>query len=323
MNKIEPAVLTIPVNFTLTPGVQEYTLDLSQAASLCNRRFYRQGLNWAVAGFKVRVVGTGLGTVAVSKLPSTWVLGNSWVKGFKTWQEMNNKALEEAEGAEGRFLDFKIYADSVHHSAGFASNLMPAYTPAPALGEWIPSEIRLPHAGLSTAYEFVAVGDNYPGPGASGTDAVSLIQGYANSRALPAVIDPNTPTELIDASGVSPQNWMSASSNEGTTQDSGVLDDVSAYDQPPYPYENDGVHVTTLYPGGADQFPGLQLHDATDITATTISGTSYLKGGNFPCGLVRFSVVNSQTVEDLQITILVDLVPGNHRGYLCESMMEF
>jgi len=116
---------------------------------------------------------------------------------------------------------------------------------------------------------------------------------------------------------------MSASSNEGTTQDSGVLDDVSAYDQPPYPYENDGVHVTTLYPGGADQFPGLQLHDATDITATTISGTSYLKGGNFPCGLVRFSVVNSQTVEDLQITILVDLVPGNHRGYLCESMMEF
>jgi len=326
MKNIEPAVMTIPVALSAPFGFTTATADLSQLASLMNRRFYRQGLNWAVAGFKVRIVGSGQGSVLVKKLPTTWTFANSWTKGFKTWTEMNKKALDDAESVSGRFLDFKIYADSIHHNSGFVSNLLPNDGVATATpGEWIPSEIRVPNTaapGTTTGFELVGVGDNYPGASAAtGLNAVSLIQGYANSRALPLQEDPNVPQEMVDAGGVTPENWMSALHNEGITQTSEVLFDVQAYDQPPYPYENDGTAVTTMYPGGGTQLPNLLVHDVTDLTATTISGTSYLKGGNFPCGLIRFDVQNTQP-EVLNLVLLIDLVPGTHRGYMAESMLE-
>ena len=88
----------------------------------------------------------------------------------------------------------------------------------------------------------------------------------------------------------------------------------------PYPFENDGVHTDTMYPGGANQGTGLQLHDVEFITGTTIGGTTRLKGGNFPCGLVRFDFTNDS--QENILTLQVDLIPGNHRGYLCEPMTE-
>ena len=73
-----------------------------------------------------------------------------------------------------------------------------------------------------------------------------------------------------------------------------------------------------MYPGGANQLATLQYHDSAIISATTIGGVTTLKGGNFPCGLIRIA-----SVIDTPGTILqVNLVPGNHRGYLCESMTE-
>ena len=126
MKKIEPAVQTLTFEFSVPPGgtVNDYTLDLSQCASLVNRRFYRQGINWAVSGFKM-LTSSQTGTIAIKKLPETWIMSNSWEKGFRSWQRMNNEALEEAESVRPRFLDFKIYADSAHHQAGFAGNLLP------------------------------------------------------------------------------------------------------------------------------------------------------------------------------------------------------
>jgi hypothetical protein len=76
-----------------------------------------------------------------------------------------------------------------------------------------------------------------------------------------------------------------------------------------------------MYPGGANQLIGLQIHDFELITGTTIGGTTRLKGGMFPCGLMDIVITNSGT-EDVIHKIVVDLVPGNHRGYLCEPMTE-
>ena len=84
-NKIEPSVQTLYMAPTgaVGPGVTLTSyVDLSQVASLINRRFYRQGINWAVAGMKFLTTGTG--TVVVSKLPNTWVMSNSWEKGFRS-----------------------------------------------------------------------------------------------------------------------------------------------------------------------------------------------------------------------------------------------
>jgi len=332
-NKIEPAVQTFAFGFALGPNksVTHY-IDLSQVASIVNRRFYRQGINWAVAGLKVFNVAGTSGDVTLSKLPNSWTMSNSWEKSMRTWNKMNREALAESESVRPKFLDFKIYADADHHQAGFAGNLLPTTaTSVATAGEWSSSKASIPLVSPAGAFqpgetverEFIATGPSYPGvSGATGFDALSLIEGYAASRGLPNIADPNTPSDAPDIGGGTPENWMQAIFNEGTDQASDVLEDMITENTiAPYPFENDGVNVDTMYPGGANQLPGLQLHDVEYFTPTTISNTVRLKGGNFPCGLMRLDVRNTQTADG-QYAILVDLVPGNHRGYLCEPMTE-
>lgn len=335
MSKIEPSAMTIALISTpVAPGAaQTNYVDLSQLASLVNRRFYRQGINWAVAGFKFQTSAGYIGGVNVSKLPNTWVMANSWEKSMRVWMRMNKEALQESESVRPRFLDFKIFADADHHAAGYGANLLPTSRAIPPVvgatylpGEWAASKVVHPLAtgaveGVTVESELVAVGPSYPGLGASGLNAVSLIEGYAASRAAPNVLDPNVPADSRDTTGVTPENWMQAIFNDGTDQDFEVLTDmINDNNIAPYPFVNDGANPDTMYPGGANQGSGMAIHDAEYITATTIGGTTRLKGGNFPCGLIRFDFNNSG--EAGQVGILIDLIPGNHRGYLCEPMTE-
>jgi hypothetical protein len=281
MNKIEPAVQTLTFTAVVpkgeggSDGTLTQFLDLSQVASVVNRRFYRQGLNWAVSGFKFNTApaltgGIVDGSVIVAKLPNSWTMSNSWHKTFAHWQEMNNNALAESESIRPRFLDFKIYADDTHHAAGFAANMTPlsALGVAATMGEWEPSKMVIPvgsaNPGAAADRELIAVGANYPGLGASGLDAVSLIEGYAASRLLPNVLDPNTPDDADDATGFNPDNWLAATFSEGTDQTADVLEYmISENNIAPYPFENDGINLDTMYPGGANQLTGLELHDLT------------------------------------------------------------
>jgi len=331
MKKIEPAVTTMSFTLPAIESAERFYIDLSQCASILNRRFYRQGINWAVSGMKL--VSDYQGAVFTAKLPTTWTMFNSWEKSFRAWQRMNNEALAESESLRPRFLDFKIYANANHHNVGFGANLMPLslndvigpvgyqYVQATA-GEWAPSKVHIPTASpgyLAADREMIAVGASYPGNGASGYNAVSLIEGYAASRALPNIEDPNTPADMQDADGVTPENWQVALFNDGTQQESDVLTDMALDNNiAPYPFENDGVHVDTMYPGGANQLNGLQIHDTAFITPTTIGGHTSIPGGMFPCGLIELTIAGSGTGGTLQ----VELVPGDHRGYLCEPMTE-
>ena len=144
--------------------------------------------------------------------------------------------------------------------------------------------------GNATDFEFVAVGANYPGASPITTlDAVSLIEGYAASRGLPNVLDPNAPDDAEDVGPTgTPENWIGALKNEGTEQDKDILDRMvglaAENNIAPYPFENDGVNIDTQYPNGANQGTGLQVHDTEFITPTTVGGTSRLKGGMYPCG---------------------------------------
>jgi len=337
-SKIEPAVQTLTFS---VPGVapsvnQSFFIDLSQCASLVNRRFYRQGINWAVAGFKFGTAGPSKASIIISKLPNTWILSNSWEKSMRTWNRMNTEALAETESIRPRFLDFKIYADADHHAQGFGANLLPVnLLTAPATaGEWAPSSIHVPQTDdvvadtrIVNEYELIAVGPSYPGLGASGNNAVSMIEGYASSRGLPNIADPNTPDDARNTTAEFPQNWMSAIFNDGLVQDSDVLRDMQLDNNiAPYPFENDGVNLDTMYPGGANQLPGVQVHSWDLVTPTTIGSTTYSKGGNFPCGLIRIDITNQDPAlpesQDLTAVFQIDLVPGNHRGYLCEPMTE-
>ena len=330
MSKIEPSVLTMTIATPDTAGGRYY-IDLSQCASLLNRRFYRQGVNWAVAGIKV--ISSKAGTLSVGKLPNTWVMSNSWEKGFRSWIRMNNEATSEAESIRPRFLDFKVYADDQHHSLGSSANLLPvSFTGSKALpGDWDYSTFEIPvsnadptlPAGNSVTRDVVAVGPNYTAPGASGNYAVSLIEGYAASRALPNVRDPNMPDDASSASGSTAQNWQVALFNEGTDQDSQVLQDLETQNNiAPYPFENDGANPDTMYPGGANQLVGMEWHDIVTLyesNTTNGVGSQRVKGGNFPCGLIAIDWTPDTASN---VVLQIDLIPGSHRGYLCEPMTE-
>ena len=318
---LQPAQMTLTFATPDTVG-GAYTVDLSQAASIANRRFYRQGINWAVAS--VKVFSTGTGAVVLHKLPTTWVMANAWKKGFNAWMKRTREALSESQSVAGRFLDFKVYADSIHHQQGFAANLMPigllaiAATP----GEWLPGRINTTDyiSGTTTEFEVKAVGGNFGAVGASGLRAVSLIDGYSASRALPSESDPNVPTDALDAAGGTPENWLQAMMAEGNIQDDLSLTRATEFDQPPYPFEGDGTATDTHYPGGPNQMQGLEYHDVAQLVSysgTNQVGTQMLKGGNFPCGLMRFVWTPSEAAN---LVIQVNLVPGSHRGYLCEPM---
>jgi hypothetical protein len=336
--KIEPAVMTLNI---FTPSVsagstESFYCDLSQMASLVNRRFYRQGINWAVAGVKI-LTSSGLdGSVTTRKLPATWTMSNAWEKSMRTWLKQNNESMEETESIRPRFMDFKIYADARHHNKGFGANLLPSNYTIDATGvitvstatpgEWVPSEMQIPSAssgsqGQTQSRELIAVGPNYPGLGASGFDAVSCIEGYAASRGLPNVLDPNAPGDAADVDGFNPDNWMAATFNEGTRVTEQVIDELlDSNNIAPYPFENDGVHTDTQYPGGANQLNGMEIHDFSIVSPTTVGGVTRVKGGMFPCGLIAFDWAPSS--QSGNIVIQIDLVPGHHRGYLCEPMTE-
>jgi len=74
--------LTFPITTVGTNTMK--TIDLSQCASLVNRRFYRQGLNWAVAGFTLHSTA-GTGSISISRLPQTWVTSQAWEKTMRIW----------------------------------------------------------------------------------------------------------------------------------------------------------------------------------------------------------------------------------------------
>ncbi len=308
----------------IVPAGTHY-VDISQCASLVNRRFYRQGLNWAVAGFSFFTSAAASGSIGILKIPDTWVASNAWMKGFSTWQKMNNEALEEAESVMPKFLDFKVFMDSDHHAAGSAVNLLPIdsannpYTP----GEWEYSQFVIPvgtaSPGATGDREIIWTGANYPGTGASGQDAVSLIEGYAASRGLPDILDPNTPDDAASVDGFNPQNWLSAVFNEGTDQTEDVLESmIDENNIAPYPFENDGTSTDTQYPGGANQAPGPQPHMAALVSSTTVGGRTNIEGGNFQGGLVK--IVNN--TGDASMTMFLHLVPGPHRGYMCQPMQD-
>ena len=186
--KMQPATKTL--NFQLTVGdagaYVNDTIDLSEACSKVNRRFYRQGLNWAVAGFTVLTQGTG--NVTVLKIPDTWSASNAWLKAFHAWKDQQDIAVEDAgaQSAVARYRDFKVHADVIHATAGFGNNLQPLDVSGTAFlpGEWEASTIVIPnYGGPGVNYEpfLNMVGDDIGGAGGS----KGIIKGYENSRAYP------------------------------------------------------------------------------------------------------------------------------------------
>jgi hypothetical protein len=318
MKKVEPAVQTLLFNTasTLPGNTTTSYIDLSQVASVVNRRFYRQGINWAVSGIKV--LASGQSGITVYKLPETWACSNAWEKAFRSWQKQQDEALDEAGGQsmKARFNDFKIFADTDHVSAGFANNLRPKNIAAGVavdynLGNWEPSKIVLPNVNPDASGSEVEPAQRFlhmVGINVNGGSSRGIIEGYADSRSYPQSPDPVGP-DIADV-----DNWMARMFDSGNDMEEVLENATLRNDTLPYD-QND-------YPNGQNNAPGLQLHDFDTITSTTIGGMTRIKGGMFPCGLIRIDHEVASTQIAHNLALIIDLVPGSHRGYLCEPMTE-
>ena len=311
------------MTFEMGAGGTSY-IDLGLATSILNRRFYRQGLNWAVTGMTIYSSGANK-TVRVATLQKNWCTSNAWEKGFRLWRKMNDQVLDTEPSIEGRFADYKIFMDNSHLTnfinEGFQSDtgisagktLLPVVI-NPASGgsilpdrtnaEWNYSEYMIPDpaSGVATPHNIFMNG------GTTAT-AVGLISGYGLSRSRPQVNDPNVPITSADS-------WMNELFDLGGN-DPEIRDNiVDENNQAPYALQGAGSAIER-YPGGETNLAGLQLVSPpiTSSAGTDYSGRVNIPGFTAPCGLIYIK-------NDGPVTVQVHLSPGTHKGYAAEPMQE-
>ncbi len=310
--KIEPAVMQLEFQ---VPAGSSY-IDLALAASIVNRRGYKQeDTTWAVSSFELFIVNpAATGTVAIGKLPETWVMENAYTKGKALWERMNDQVLDTEPSIDGAYEDFKIGMDAAHCVATIQDTLNPAgtiltpfqgaYTVADfntttaPIADWDMSVIEIPNdpaGGTTTGYKLHALGPDGVSKG--------LIAGYALSRARPAQIDPNVPRV---------EGWMNELFDDGEQLEEIRDNLMDQNDRAPYPVGAE-TSVNEYYPGGANEFVQPQVHSFCNFTSTTVSQKNTIMGGIFKLGLMK--IIND---TESVVNMLVHLVPGHHRGYMVE-----
>lgn len=312
-SKIQPAVDTLkfqtpalgdPGSYTYNGG---FYIDLAKAASEINRRAYRQGRQWMVAGFTFVSVGTG--TISVSKLPVTWVVSNSWEKTFRAWDKQQMEAIKQAgaQSTVSKFRDFKIAMDDTHFGLkGTDYELVPsdAGGNAALTGEWDWSEITIPGSSGGASAD---VGLHMLG--ADGLNSRSLVLGYERSRAYP---EASTPEEQNPNT-----SFLSEMFDVGASNDNIIANATDRNDDAPYDRSN--------YPGNDTNTPDPHIHGYANIVQYSAGAgqtvdTAHMNGGCFPCGLMR--VQWTEATNSQPLVVLVHMVPGNYRGYLAPPMTE-
>ncbi len=290
-------------------------IDLSQCASIICRRALRQGLNWAVESFTLITPDDITGQIDITSLQTTWCQFNAWQKAYSAWQKQTHAAMKDAglQSTTAKYRDFKIYFDNAHHGGlnpgNFNSNLIPLdgeFLLEYQTGEWEPSQIVIPNdggiAGNTVEYELIMHGSDAP-------DVKALIENYGDSRATPFSPDPHL--------AANPETtFYSEMIDLGEIQDEVVENATDTNQDLPYSQNN--------YPGGAANAPtGQYVSGLTTIAGQNIRRHLKMRGGQFPCGLIKLDHNLNSADADPGIILLVHLVPGTHRGYLATPMKEF
>lgn len=339
---LQPAVMKM--NFRITPAdsTRQY-IDISECVSKLNRRFYRQGLNWAVANVKISTLPAyedpatpGIITPVtgyVNSIPHTWCVANGWLKAMKHWKAQQDDAMEQSgsQSAIARYRDFKIFADTDHVDKGFNNNLKPfTLGPGTVVGpvspglvtgagvldgeEWLNSQIVIPNLVADASgsdvdpfeYALHMVGTNQHLNLSRG-----IIDGYQQSRSFPQSPDPAAP-QISNST-----NWMRTMRDVGNDTSEITANAENRNDELPY----DQLE----YPGSDVNMDQLETQGYFLNRSTT--GVSTFNTGPFtaPCGLIRIDLFGQTDVSTWgnYTIVTVELVPGDHRGYLCQTMEEF
>lgn len=318
--KLQPAVMQMELT---VPTGTSY-VDLALCSSLLNRRAYKQeNTNWAVGGFEFLAATATTGTVVIAKLPETWVAENAYTKSRALWKEMQDQVLDNEPDIKGKYHDFKVFLDDAMRAEWASSGIQTSTNAGgkiltPFVGDWTTADFTAaaaPRADWNWS-EIQIPNDTAPGTtddyylhmlGADSTESKGMIHGYAKSRARPQEQDPNVP----NGSG-----WMTELFDLGNNDEEIREDLEEQNDRPPYALLG-AATIREAYPGGSEEFTTPQVHGFCNFTNTTVSAKNSIQGGMFGLGLLK--IVNN---TDASLSLLVHMVPGDHRGYMVEEMSQ-
>jgi hypothetical protein len=194
--KTNPTQLRLSFEFD---GGSTQFIDIAQALSTINRKFYRQGVYYYVNS--VEIYNNETGVVDLHTLPDTWVTKNAWNRGFNMFQKMN--ALAPA-AVLPKYHDFKVYMSPLHQATGSTEPRLHDINGASAAGGMTPDDwtySRFVSAdddgdAVQDADEFYChmLGDHVGVP--TNWTSIGLIRSYGDSRALPQSNDPQVPAQM-------------------------------------------------------------------------------------------------------------------------------
>jgi hypothetical protein len=178
-------------------------IDIAQALSAVNRRFYRQGLYYYVNSFEVQNLEEGYVDLKIA--PDTWATQQAHKRAFRKFQEMNAMV----DTPRPKYHDFKIFLDSTHRNNinQGTGNRLP--TGVGALGntggigsdEWQYSQFvnfndraasnsGTSHVVTPNTFNMHVVGDHV-GSGPAEYDSIGMIYSYALTRPRKQNSEPN------------------------------------------------------------------------------------------------------------------------------------
>ncbi len=180
--------------FQFAEGQTGGYIDIAQALSVINRRFYRQGAYYYVNSFEVETLQDGY--VQLEVAPDTWMTQQAWKRAFRTFQEMNSMV----DTPRPSYHDFKVflYADNRNDVNNNISNKLPittnglASTSTLVSDEWDYAQFvnfndRSPATDHPNQFNMHVVG-NHVGTGPNDYASVGMIMSYATSRPQPSSV---------------------------------------------------------------------------------------------------------------------------------------
>ncbi len=308
MKKMQPAVTSL--FYDLPVGTSRY-IDIASDLSRLNRKLFRQGYQYAVAGVTITddIGVTSALDVQIRTAGNTWVTQNAWTKGYALWNEMQQEVLEDNPSVAGKWHDFKVFLTENQASANTNAALDGASGAWPAGAEWQTSIFVVPQHDVDPATGFVKPAEEWNaalvGPDDIANKRFSLVKAYEDSRATVQDVAPNVPASL-------PTSFYLQLMDDGSQDPelAAVIQDEN--DQPPYP-------------NGVGQYPGGEAFSFTGALTTVARGvkndftpTMTLPGFTAECGLMYVTAQRSAGTENFRMQL--HLVPGNYRGILAEPM---
>lgn len=320
-----------------------YYLDMAQLLSKTNRRgSYRQGMQYVVENIELFGKDSTIGLeMNIAALPNTWVVANSWVKGYALWKKQQDEALMETGqmSTVARHRDFKIFMEENHANIGNynspvatvpGANLSPdgyIYDESPQLVgisadatmEYEPSQVVVPNdggvVGASVEYHMYMVGDET----SSGGSAKGMVVAYAQSRSRPFQTDPNV---VGTGTATSTGGLFEDMFDVGDNLEDVVYNARATGNQPPYAIDANSVHE--FYPGGANQGAGGNM--IVDVLSVR-AGATIASDNSGPfvanCGLLRLNFAGDwYSNETYHGVIKVTLAAGDYHGVMARPMKD-